>query len=672
ARAQTDTTSTPDTSVKRDSTAHAATPNGICLTCGPNDSPPSVTITPSTSTFGSSTQTNTIDWCDDNALAASTRQITFNGVSVTSQFTYTDVVSSRCGDGATSVGSVTLKSGTNTFVAQIKDGAAQLGSDNVTYTFTQLVSVTPDAAPLTGYAKMSDTAAFTVKNTTSTSASYTLSTACPTGWSCTGPPAAVTLNAGLSTQVKVLYTPPISGTAGTIALTATPTTSPSSADHGSYVVTVPVTVSVKALAGLEQLGYALLSDEVVFTVANSGPAAATFGLSEQCTGTATTSCTVAPSLSVPAGATELASVTYTPGDSNQVGTVKLAVTGGDPGDTASATVGLTIKGSEAQCDTTSLTCQDHGDRTPPVIAIRPSNLTQSSRYDTTLVVDWCDNFRFGQVPGVIMLNGIEMSPPLPDSAKNTTTTCDGGAMEHSMGSMIVMLPGLNTIEAERCDEAGNCGDAEGFYTYPVLDIATADSALLRRGAGSTFLQAFRVKNIGHEQYVFTLAGACTGPGVSASGCTIVGATSDTLAPGQSQVDTVSYQTPSTAAGQTGTVSLAASPVLNPKWSASGSVKVHAVTPVVAIAATPDGVAVPIADSLVNTYDFWVRDAGNVRESLTLALACTGVTACGASPTSVTLAPNDSARVTATFTGGAAGSSGSVKLSAASGSVVDTA
>ena len=110
--------------------------------------------------------------------------------------------------------------------------------------------------------------------------------------------------------------------------------------------------------------------------------------------------------------------------------------------------------------------------------------------------------------------------------------------------------------------------------------------------------------------MFTLTGSCTGPGVSATGCAIVGATADTLAPGTSQIDTVTYQTPSTAAGQLGTVSIFVSPVLNPGWSASGSVTVRTVPPIVALAATPDSVRVPVAATLSNTYDFWVRNAGN--------------------------------------------------------------
>jgi len=658
---------TADTTVAPDSVQPGGIPNGICISC--KGTPPTVTITPGTSTFGSASQSVTIDWCDDSSLAATTRSITLNGTNVTSQFTYVTVAPPTCGGGseAKSVGTVTLRSGANTFIAQIKDGSAQLGADTVTYTFTQLVTVTPDSAPLTGYAKLADTAAFTVKNTTSGSLTYTLTTACPTGWGCAVSPASLTLNGGASSQVNVTYSPQTSGTSGTLTLTATPTSSPSSADQGSYKVTVPVTVGVTAAAS-QVNAYWGVSGSVLFTVANSAPAQETFTLTQQCTGPGVTSCTVSPSATVAANSSAFVTVNYTPGDSNQTATVKLTATGSDGGNVSSASVFLTVKGSEVTCDTTSFNCLDKGDRTPPVIAVRPGSLTRNVRTDT-LVIDWCDNGKFDGTQPLLAVNGNEVTPALLDSLGNTAFTCTGAAARHSP-AVLTLLPGGNTLSAFRCDAAGNCTTTDAIYTYTVLNVTTADSALLRRGAGSTFNQAFRVTNIGHEPYVFSLAGSCTGAGVTA--CAIVGATADTLNPGASQVDTVSYQTPSTAAGQTGTVSLLVSPVVNPAWSDSGSVTVHTITAVVAAAATPDSISVPVASSVANTYPFWVRNAGNVRESFTLTLGCTGVTVCSTTPTSATLAPGDSARTQATFTAGVIGSAGSVQLSATTGSVTDHA
>jgi RHS repeat-associated protein len=658
-----DTTTRADTVAKPDSAAPAASPQGICLTCGPGDNPPTVTITPSTGTLGTASQTVTVDWCDDNSLAATTRQITFNGANVTSQFTYANVTPTSCGQEAKSVGTVTLNLGANTLAAQIKDGAAQLGSASVTYTFTPLVVVTPDSSPLTGYAKIPDTAVFTVKNATASSATYTLSSSCPTGWNCTAP-ASVALAGNASTNVNLLYSPTTSGTSGTVVLTAAPTTSPSSFDQGSYKVTVPVTAGVSALV-IQVLANEQVNNLAGFAVSNSGPTAATFSLTPTCTGAGVSECTVAPNVSVAPRATQLVWISYLAGDSNTAGTVKLAATGSDGGNIASGLMGVTSRAPGVPCDTgKTVQCGPGGDRTPPTIAIRPDTVAQRTR-TAAAVVDWCDDDKLGNTR-VVGLNGTEVTPSWPDSLGNTASTCNGVGT-HS-GGTLTLLPGGNAIFAWTCDFVGNCGQSTATYTYDVLDIATADSSFLRRGAGSTFNQAFRVTNIGQETYAFSLTASCSGLAVSA--CAVVGTTAITLAPGASHVDTVSYQTPSGAAGTTGTVSLVASPVLNPTWSHAGSINVFTVTPVVAVAATPDSVSVPIADSLVNTYDFWARDAGNVRESLTLSLTCTGVTACSASPTTVTVAPNDSARIRATFTAGGPGTSGSVQLSATSGAITD--
>ena len=386
----------------------------------------------------------------------------------------------------------------------------------------------------------------------------------------------------------------------------------------------------------------------------------------QCTGTGVTNCAVPSPVTVGPGLEKLVWVTFAAGDSNTFGTAKLTATGGDAGNVTSSSMQITVVGYAVPCDTgKSIQCGPGGDRTPPVIAIRPDTLAQTFR-TASVTVDWCDDDKLSAAPGVVALNGNEVTPAWPDSVLNTAYTCNGvGA--HSRGSL-TLLPGGNDVFAWRCDAVGNCSSTDVTYTYNVLDIATADSVLLRRGAGSTFNQAFRITNTGQEPYVFSLTGSCTGQGVTA--CAVVGQSADTLNPGASRIDTVSYQTPSTAAGTTGTVALVASPVLNPGWSHSGSVSVHTVTPVVAAAATPDSVRVPIAAGLSNGYDFWVRDAGNVRESFTLSLTCSGVTSCVASPTSTTLAPGDSLRIHATFNAGAVGSSGSVQLNATTGSVTD--
>ncbi len=668
ARAQSsDTTAKRDTTAAADSAAPAvANPQGICLTCGPGDNPPVVTITPATGTFGTAAQTVTIDWCDDHALASTTRDITFNGADVTSHFTYVTVTPTSCGDEAKSVGTVTLQTGANTLAARIQDGAAQLGSSTVTYTFTPLVVVTPDSAPLTGYAKVADTAVFTVKNPTATSGTYTLSTTCPTGWACAAP-SSVSLAGGASAPEKVVYTPTTSGTSGTVVLTATPTTSPSSPDQGSYKVTMPVTVSVASLVSTMLTMYDV-PGLAGFTVGNTGPTTSSFTLGTQCTGTGVSWCSAPASVQVAAGTNQLVWVTFAAGDSNTLGTVKLTATGGDPGNVFSSTMNVTAKSPGVPCDTgKAVQCGPGGDRTPPVIAIRPDTLSQTSRV-ATAIMDWCDDVKLSAAPTVVALNGNAVTPSWPDSLGNTSYTCNGAGTAHSVGTL-TLLPGGNTVLGWACDAVGNCNSNSTTYTYTVLDIATADSALVRRGAGSTFTQAFRITNIGKETYVFSLTGSCTGTGVTA--CSIVGQTADTLTPGGSRIRYGELSDAELGRWHDGhrlarRVTGAQSHLV--AWGQHQ--RAHRDRGGRSVAATPDSVARADRRDLCDTYDFWVRDAGNVRETLTLTLTCSGVTICGASPTRRPRA-NDSARIHATFTaGGPWGALGSVQLAATSGSVTD--
>lgn len=658
----------PDTTTKPDTARPAiAAPQGGCISCGPTDNPPIVTITPTTGSFGTATQTITIDWCDDFGLLGTTRHITVNGLDVTAQFTYVLPSPKPCAASMHSVGTVTLQPGTNSVAANIEDSGAQLGSRTASYTYTALVVVTPDSAALTGYAHVTDTATFTVRNPTASAETFTLSTTCPTGWGCAGAPASLPVSAGASALVHVTYVPLTIGSGGTITLSAAPTTAPSSSDQGSFRVTVPVSVSVSALITNMQSNR-FFPDSAGFRVSNAAPATATFSLAKLCTGSGVTFCRAPANVVVPPRASQLVWLVYTGGDSTTTGTLMLTATGSDSNNVSSSSTSLRIIGDPVSCDGTPqpIECL-HGDVTPPTVAITPDTITQHERA-AQIVVDWCDNLNWSDAPPVLALNGVVVNPALPISSGNTIPTCTGAAHEHSAGT-ISLLPGGNTLSAWRCDFTGNCSTHTALYTYDVLDVATADSALMRRGVGSPFTQAFRVTNTGQEQYVFSLIPFCFGTAVSES-CTITGASTDTIAPGASQIDTITYSTPSTAAGTAGTVELLVAPVLNPGWTKSAGVTVHAVPAIVAGPVTPDSVRVAAAESLVNTYDFKLRNVGNVRSTFTLALTCTGVTSCTLSPASVTLVPNDSTPVHVTYMAGASGSTGTVKLTATSGTVSD--
>lgn len=115
----------------------------ICLAGDPRCPPPDVTFAPSGGTFSTASQTITVDWCGHATLMAATRQITLNGVNVTSSFSYTTSAKTGCTSHATSTGTVTLATGSNTVTGYIEDNISQAGSNSASYTLSA-----PPAGPI--------------------------------------------------------------------------------------------------------------------------------------------------------------------------------------------------------------------------------------------------------------------------------------------------------------------------------------------------------------------------------------------------------------------------------------------------------------------------------------------------------------------------------------------
>lgn len=122
------------TLVKRRAVLHTERDPNVCFAGDPRCPPPDVTVTPSGGTFSTASKSVTIDWCGHATLSASSRQVVFNGVSVTSSFTYVTSTKTGCTSHATSTGTVTLPAGTSTLTASINDNIAQAGSANAYYT----------------------------------------------------------------------------------------------------------------------------------------------------------------------------------------------------------------------------------------------------------------------------------------------------------------------------------------------------------------------------------------------------------------------------------------------------------------------------------------------------------------------------------------------------------
>ncbi|MGH7719357.1 MAG: RHS repeat-associated core domain-containing protein [Gemmatimonadaceae bacterium] len=264
------------------------------IDCGgePGDpNPPGVTILPSLTSYSGAGTTYTlavtIEWCDDNTLAASTTSIVFRGQDVTSGFSYTPGSRTGCGAFATSTGTVTLQAGSNALSASIQDLHANVGSGSETYSYTQLiygVAVTPmggvdgQVVYFTPSAASSQT--FTVQNTGNQSVTYNLAvTTCSGGAiasACSLSASSVSPAAGTSAQVSVTFTSGALGSSGEIRITATQSGSPSVTDAGwvTPVVGTPRAPTV-AVAGLS--ADTLVERDLCLTMAAGADAASECG-----------------------------------------------------------------------------------------------------------------------------------------------------------------------------------------------------------------------------------------------------------------------------------------------------------------------------------------------------------------------------------------------------------
>ncbi|MGH7461075.1 MAG: hypothetical protein ACREMA_08610, partial [Longimicrobiales bacterium] len=110
------------------------------------DQGPTVNINPSGGTFGNAILTITIEWSDqaqeEGGLVPGSREITLNQQNVTGLFNYTGTSGS-----ATSTGSVTLQSGSNSFSARICDANNSCTTQPATYIYDNVppvASINPD------------------------------------------------------------------------------------------------------------------------------------------------------------------------------------------------------------------------------------------------------------------------------------------------------------------------------------------------------------------------------------------------------------------------------------------------------------------------------------------------------------------------------------------------
>lgn len=234
-----------------------------------------------------------------------------------------------------------------------------------------------------------------------------------------------------------------------------------------------------------------------------------------------------------------------------------------------------------------------------------------------------------------------------NSSRSVTATYTTGAAIGAGSMTLIADDGMTPVDA-RLDVTVSGGPPSSAVAV------TPDAGTAAPAAGKPSSQAFTVENVGNQTatYVFTVA--CTGRAVV--DCSTPA--SVTLAAGVSATATVTFTAGDDA--MTGEIRLTASA---DGFQDTGSVNATATSYNVLV--SPDSVGASAnANASGNSQAFVVQNVGTATATYSLAPVCAGtVSACSASPSSVTLAAGASASVNVSYTAGAHGTTGTAGLRA---------
>jgi hypothetical protein len=363
--------------------------------CTPDITSPTVTITPASGSYTSASLSVTIEWCDDQSLNSGSKLIKLNGVPV-SGFGYTTGSKSGCGKYASSTGTVTLASGSNTLYAEIADTTGNVGSKTATYTYTPAttygVSVTPDGLGVTKTANTATSYGFTVQNTGNASAVFNLTKVCSNGPTNCSVPATSTVAAGASGTATVSFTAGAAGSSGPVQLTATHSTNTSTTNAGS--ITVNVASANAPTVTLSPTGGSYTSNRLKITITDVG--GNDLNMSSR---TMTLN-----------GTSVKSSFNYTQPQSGGETILTQAT------DTGTVTLAPGSNSFVAQiCDVTGLCGTGSGTYTyvdaPPTVSFGPPSGTTFSQSNQHVVITWSDDKGLNAASRSVTFNGVNVTTP---------------------------------------------------------------------------------------------------------------------------------------------------------------------------------------------------------------------------------------------------------------------
>ena len=441
--------------------------------------PPTVSINPTGGTFASASRPVTISWGDNEGLNFAERRIWLNGSDVTGQFTHSDATTS-----ATSTATLTLRSGSNTLTARIRDAAGNQTSKSASYTWESkpTVSMTPTSG--TSYSSRRvqvrvtyrddgtlnrNSARITLANsrgTTNQSGYFTFS------WPGQqfGEPlsgmayddGSVELEPGTNTLVaEICDTQGFCGTSS------------------SYTYTFTVSYGVE----ITPQGTAVTRDvnepsSVDFTVQNTGNYPATFDLAAVCAPGITCSGISSTSLQLNQGSTGTVRVDYTPGSFSGTKTVQLNATHRDhPATTGSGWINVTAN-----------------DPTPQVRIVPGTR----SGFRQDVAIEWCAQYPLDRSGMQVLLQHAGGTQDVTasfdflngrhgDSQIGSSGSCPTGFIHYyeSIGT-VTLQPGDNTLEA-RMTTGSYTGDDTHLFAGidgqgPTATVLQPSGSFLRPGS----------------------------------------------------------------------------------------------------------------------------------------------------------------------------------------------
>jgi RHS repeat-associated protein len=530
--------------------------------------------------------------------------------------------------------------------------------------------VTPKGQAFNAVIGTSDVVTFTVKNTSSASRAYTVTTTC-TGSNytstCVPSSSAPTIAAGDSAMIAVGYATTTTLGTGRITLKATSSADPASADSGWFdITTVHATAPVVAPDGFDAVLKSNTSANFFFRVRNPNTMWNTWNFTVSCTGAAITS-TCTPNAPT-AGASG--------GDSLDV-SVQFNV--GNPGTTGRVLVTMTLNNDPVVKDTAWINVTSSATAPPYPISVTP-NL--DSAVATT--------GKRGSVPFYVAnTSGLTQTLKIwrscsgtaitgnctQDSTVATTSIMSSGPSSTFIGFLFPTgfdagAAGSTGVIRMVAAKASNMSVRDsGLFNVKIVTapvVVTPHGGTLQMIAQRDTFATLYVKNPNVAAGSFTITSGCSGAGITnPSGCT----------PSQSSVSwgtgpdsvaiRVNFHTGNPP--DTATVWVVSYPPGTPSLRDSGWVKIAVQGAVVAVSPHDSSVArLPNVTSAQES--FIVRNPGTLGATYTFAPICTWggapATPCTAAPTSANINAGGQTSVTVTYNTGAEGTTGVVWLAAA--------